>query len=259
MCFLVFQPDDNDDDDDDPALLNPLGLILFWTQFGLGLGLFISLAITIGLLIWCKGKKSPPRASPGQEQANVEAANPDVNGQESTLNSNPRPTISGPINNFNPASDEAEASSSSESIYNEAIDDYTEPYSRNPFQGWSSSFRPVGPPPPPPPESIPMVHKPVAKKDQATMTVEADCPKQQKASKAARSGIQSGYMASPETSLERVVVALPKHRGNSLNRSQVPYEGPVYDLPALPQRSSSLRRKKRGGRRKTAANAATMS
>ena len=182
-----------------------------------------------------------------------------ANGQEAMLNSNPRPTISGPINNFNPASDEAEASSSSESIYNEAIDDYTEPYSRNPFQGWSSSFRPVGPPPPPPPESIPMVHKPVAKKDQATMTVEADCPKQQKASKAARSGIQSGYMASPETSLERVVVALPKHRGNSLNRSQVPYEGPVYDLPALPQRSSSLRRKKRGGRRKTAANAATMS
>ena len=190
-------------------------------------------------------------------EANVEPSNPDANGQDTLLNSNPRPTISGPINNLNSAWDD-EASSSSESIYNEAIDDYAEPYTRNPFEGWSS-FRPVGPPPPPPPESIPMVHKPVAKKDQATMTVEADCPKQQKASKAARSGIQSGYMASPETSLERVVVALPKHRGNSLNRLQVPYEGPVYDLPALPQRSSSLRRKKRGGRRKTAANAATMS
>ena len=191
-------------------------------------------------------------------EANVEPSNPDANGQDTLLNSNPRPTISGPINNLNSAWDD-EASSSSESIYNEAIDDYAEPYTRNPFEGWSS-FRPVGPPPPPPPESIPMVSKPVAKKDQSTMTVEADCPKPQRASKGTRSGIQSGsgYMASPETSMERVAVALPKHRGNSLNRSQASYEGPNYDLPALPQRSSSLRRKKRAGRRKNASNAATL-
>ena len=257
------------DSDDDPPLLNALGVLFFWTQFGLGLGLFIALVIAIALLIWCKGKKNPQRADPERQEVNPEP-NPEHQNvtlpadaqahPQDALNKVTKPTISGPINNLNSALNEQEqVNSSFDSIYNEAIDDYSEPYTRNPFQGWASSFRPVGPPPPPPTEAIPMVKKPVAKKDQSTMTLERDYPKHQRAAKV-RSEIQSGYMASPETSLERTAGALQKQRGNTSNESQASNDGPDYALPPLPQRSSSLRRKKRGGsRRKNAIHAANTS
>ena len=272
--------------DDDAPLLNPLGLILFWTQFGLGLGLFLGLMIAIGLLIWCKNKnkhRPVPRADP--ERLEPHPGQPEPKPVEQ------RPAISGPINNLNLARDEAERepTSEEESIYNEPMDD-TDPDQKNPFQGWtvSSSFRPVGPPPPPPPEAIPMVVRPVARMNQSTMT---DYPRLKgtlpKGAYKARSDIKSGYMASPDSSLERrstgrIAGARPKQQQHQLQQQQqqqqhqqqqdnnfkrskisVVYQecddGPTYNLPPLPVRSSSLRHKKREGKKKTAAHAATMS
>ena len=142
-----------DDDDDDPPLLNPLGYILFWVQFGLGLGLFVCLVIAIGLLIWCqkKNKHSPaPRSDP-----ELAESNPDQPEEpKADLCTGQRPTISGPIDNLNSAYNEVEESDS-ESIYNEPFhDDTANSNLTNPFRGWSS-FRPVGPPPPPAPTSHP--------------------------------------------------------------------------------------------------------
>lgn len=242
--------------DDEPPLLNTLGLYLFWIQFGLGLSLFLGLAIAIGLLIWCQKKnKHRPAQRADPELAESNPNQPVEPNPEGKVCTDQRPTISGPINNLNSAWDEAE--SDSESIYNEPMDD--EPLEsdyKNPFEGWAvaSSFRPVGPPPPPP-QAIPMVARPIAKKDKSTMTPQG-FPK-------ARTEIQSGYMASPDTSLdtslERTAGVRLKQKGNSLNRSLAPNEGPSCELPPLPQRSSSLRRKKRGGRKKNASRAATMS
>lgn len=257
--------------DEDSPLLSPLGYILFWTQFGLGLGLFLCLVIAIGLLVWCKTAHRPPRAA-DSEQPEINPEQPEANSTANTSQdrsaANPcseRPTISGPISNLNSALDETHSDSEEESIYNEPMDDTDQHYQNNPFNGWtvSSSFRPVGPPPPPP-ETIPMVVRPVAKKDKSTMT---DCPRPKKAmpngTAKSRSDIKSGYMASPETSLDRPAGARPKQQQcNSLKGSSRTHDdGPTQDLPPLPARSSSLRHKKRGGgkRKNAASTAATMS
>ena len=248
--------------DDDTSLLNPLGYILFWTQFGLGLSLFLGLVIAIGLLIWCKNKhRRWPRVDAEQPGPNPEESEPN---RETNLCTE-RPAISGPINNLHSAWDEAD-SDSEESRYEEE-NPYTDPYQGNPFQGWSS-FRPVGPPPPPPHEAIQMVTvKPVAKIDKSTMTVESDCSMTKRTSKA-RSDIRSGYVASPETSLDRSIntmaSARPKQKNHSLNRSQngtepAYDEGPLYELPPLPVRSSSIRRKNRRKKKNATSTAATMS
>ena len=245
-----------DDDDDDPPLLNPLGYILFWVQFGLGLGLFVCLVIAIGLLIWCqkKNKHSPaPRSDP-----ELAESNPDQPKEpKADLCTGQRPTISGPIDNLNSAYNEVEESDS-ESIYNEPFhDDTANSNLTNPFQGWSS-FRPVGPPPPPPPQAIPLVVRPVAKVNRSTMT---DCHKLKgtlsKGTTKARSDIKSGYIASPESSLERSAGARPKQNLHPVHH-QARDDCPVYNLPPLPVRSSSLRHKKREGRKKHLNTADTM-
>ena len=173
---------------------------------------------------------------------------------QSSANNKTRLVISDPITN--PTYDEA--ASDSESIYNEPMDETDPGQERNPFQGWTvpSSFRPIGPPPPPPPEAIPMTVRPVAKKDKATMT---DCPRP-KVTSQARSDIKSGYMASPDSSLERstfrMAGARPKQQQNDSVKAQA--ECPTYNLPPLPVRSSSLRHKKTGDKKKSSATAATM-
>ena len=255
--------------DEDSPLLCPLGYILFWTQFGLGLGLFLCLVIAIGLLVWCKTAHRPPRAA-DSEQPEINPEQPEANSTANTSQdrsaANPcseRPTISGPISNLNSALDETHSDSEEESIYNEPMDDTDQHYQNNPFNGWtvSSSFRPVGPPPPPP-ETIPMVVRPVAKKDKSTMT---DCPRPKgtlpKGNAQARSDIKSGYIASPESSLERstfrMAGARPKQQQSNSWKAQDDF--PTYNLPPLPVRSSSLRHKKTGGKKKSPATAATMS
>ena len=262
-----FQPDD-----DDLPLLNTLGLLLFWTQFGLGLGLFVCLAVAVGLLIWCR-KKNKQRPAP---RIDPELPQPDPRPEqkpEEDRRTERSLAISNPINTLNLAKDETDSNSNEESIYNEPTDEMS-PEQQNPFEGWTvpssfrpigpppppptSSFRPIGPPPPPPPEKIPMVVRPVAKKDKSTMT---DCPKSKRTlSKAngttkARSDIKSGYMASPDSSWERsscrMTGARPKQQQtNSWKQSQHPLEpevddGPTYNLPLLPTRSSSLRHKRK--------------
>ena len=265
MKPLIFQTVD----DDEPPLLNTLGLLLFWTQFGLGLGLFVGLVIAIGLLIWCKNKNKhrqarvdpgPVRVDPSQQDVDAEANH--ATDHQSSADQKARPVISGPITNLNSAYDEV--ASDSESIYNEPVEDDTDPGHKNPFQGWTfpSSFRPIGPPPPPPPEAIPMAVRPVAKKDKSTMT---DCPRPKgtlpKGNAQARSDIKSGYIASPESSLERstfrMAGARPKQQQSNSWKAQDDF--PTYNLPPLPVRSSSLRHKKTGGKKKSTATAATMS
>ena len=134
-------------------------MILFWVQFGLGLGLFLCLVIAIGLLVWCKNRHRSTsvgprqlRADPNQPEVDLEANRTTEPPQSLTT----RPTISGPINNFCSALDEAESSESRGSL-SEDENLYADPYEQNPFQGWTfpSSFRPVGPPPPPPPRALP--------------------------------------------------------------------------------------------------------
>ena len=240
--------------------------------------------IATGLLIWCHKKnkhgRSPrvdpeqPEPNPGQREPNPGQREPNPGqrepnpGQREPNSEAKRPTISGPINNLNSAYEEADLDSSEdESIYNEPMDD---PYQKNPFQGWAfSSFRPVGPPPPPPSQAIPMVVRPVAKTDRSTMT---DCPKLKgalpKAATKARSDIQSGYIASPDSSLERSACRMAggprakQQQDNSLKTSRRPvdqgHECPTYNLPPLPVRSSSLRHKKKGEKNKCPATSATM-
>lgn len=195
-----------------------------------------------------------------------------ANNQNPNSSTEARPAISGPINNLNSAWDaaEAEADSDQESIYNETMDDEDtddDHYQRNPFQGWTmpSLFRPVGPPPPPP-EMIPMVVRPTPKRDKSTMT---DCPQPRALTKEtpkSRSDIKSGYLASPDTTLDRsadsIASARPKQaQNNSLKRSGTQAKAskedcPDHDLPPPPMRTSSLRHKKRGGKKRRATNAA---
>ena len=237
-----------DDDDDDPPLLNPLGYILFWIQFGLGLGLFVCLVIAIGLLIWCQQKnKHRPTLTADPEQAKSnQGPNPEEPNPEVALCTDRRPVISGPINNLTSALDEVSESNSEESIYNEPFHE-----EMNPFQGWTfpSSFRPVGPPPPPPPQAIPMVVRPVAKMNRSTMT-ECHKPKETlpKGATSARSDIKSGYIASPESSLERERSAGARTQRHLL--SACADDCPNYNLPPLPVRTSSLRHKKKEGRKR---------
>ena len=285
--------------------MNPLGFILFWTQFGFGLFFFVGLLISIGFLVWCREKHRLPRVNPGHNERHQEAvvqgpkaaphqeavvqgpeaaphqeaivqgpeaaphqkavvqgpeAAPHQEAQTETQCSG-RPVISYPISDFNAAWDKPD--SSSESFYNEAVD-YTEPYSKNPFQGW---IRPIGPPPPPPPEAFAMVVRPVPKINRSTMTLESDFSMTKRSSKTS-SEWKSGYAASPETSLERngtankMTGARPKRTNQAYNQSNQAFdEGPAHrELPPLPVRSTSLKRKNKRKRR-TADNstAATIS
>ena len=260
--------------DEDTPLLNTLGILLFWTQFGLGLGLFVCLVIAVGLLIWCqqKNKHRPAsREDPEQPQRNP-GPEPKQDGDRCTER---QLVISHPINHLNSVRDEADANSEVESIYNEPLDESdTNSDYKNPFEGWiaPSSFRPIGPPPPPPAEHIPMVVRPVAKRDKSTMTDPRKSSKgtlpTAKGLTEARSDIKSGYMASPDSSPERsdfrAADARPKQlQTSSAKRSQhfvgqAQDECPTYNLPPLPVRSSSMRHKKREGRVKTPNTANTM-
>ena len=261
----------------------------------------MGLLIAIGFLIWCREKNRLPRLNPGHNATHHEAS---VQGQEASLPeadhqtefqcsrrpvisgpiserpvisgpiserpviSGPiseRPAISGPINDFNSSYDKPDSSCESSGIYNEAAD-YTEPYSGNPFQGWASSSRPIGPPPPPPPEAIAMVERPVLRINKSTMTLESDYSSTKRSSKAS-SDFKSGYAASPETSLERTTVsantltgARPKRNRAQNKADQAFDEGPPdHELPPLPARSSSLRRKNKRKRRNASTAAATLS
>ena len=223
----------------------------------------MGLLISIGFLIWCREKHRLPRVDSAHNEPHQEAA---VQGQEASVpetdhptetQCSGRPVISLPISNLNSAYDKVD--SSSESIYNEAAD-YTEPYSSNPFQGW---IRPIGPPPPPPPEAFAMVVRPVPKINKSTMTLESDYSMTKRLSKAS-SEFKSGYAASPETSLERkgaantMTGARPK-QNRAYNQSDQAFdEGPPhYELPPLPVRSTSLRRKNKRRRRIAGSTAAS--
>lgn len=265
MGFILLQT--SDDDDDEAPLLNTLGLLLFWTQFGLGLGLFVCLVVAIGIVIWCHKKnkhRSAPRDDPEQPATHPGQTDPKP---EEAIPTEQRPTISGPINNLNSACDKAESDSApdEESIYNEPYYE-SDPDERNPFQGWTfpSSFRPVGPPPPPPPAAIPMVVRPLARVNKATMTDHRKLKGTlSKGTVKARSEIRSGYMASPESSLERSArrtagTQRKQQHDNSLKGDGHPKECPTYNLPPLPVRSSSLRHKKGEGKKKSANTADTM-
>ena len=227
----------------------------------------MGLLISIGFLIWCREKHRLPRVDSAHNEPHQEAA---VQGQEASVpetdhptetQCSERPVISLPISNLNSAYDKVD--SSSESIYNEAAD-YTEPYSSNPFQGW---IRPIGPPPPPPPEAFAMVVRPVPKINKSTMTLESDFSMTKRSSKTS-SEWKSGYAASPETSLERngtankMTGARPKRTNQAYNQSNQAFdEGPAHrELPPLPVRSTSLRRKnKRKRRTADSSTAATIS
>jgi hypothetical protein len=219
-------------------LLSTIGIYVFWTQLGIGLLLLVSLAITVGLLIWYRSKlrrlqsnqdgddpKDPESdndaGQPPQSDLEVKAPNPD------------------PPTDLNSAWEDADSQSQYDNTHQDT----------NPFIGFDSvsSFRPLGPPQAV--TQIPMIQRPVCQRDMSTMTSITYEPLTtlERNAMQSKTGPRARWTESTEQ-LHRVQEQLLSATLSHLEQAGY-YTRPVRQLPPqTPLRTSSLRGSRRNKR-----------
>ena len=217
-------------------------MYIFWTQLGLGLFLLVCLAITVGLLLWCRARIKRLQSSNQEETRQDQQDEQDQNQPPEGDSSHRQPTPTD-LETRGPLLDDLNSAWNNDdsSLYDNPTND------ENPFvrTAWNScsSFKPICPAPALP-ESVPMVQKPLPRTDRSTMTYFS--PQTQEAlNTLERNAMLSKQVRARWTESaehlnrlhERLLCATQSH----LEQAGY-YIGPYRQLPPLaPVRTSSLR------------------